>query len=246
MVSELHRITTLDLVVDDWRWPFVSERRADIDTHFAGQRDDNPALWNGRVLLARDARFDRETFSARYFETDFASFLAWRDWGFPDKRVINGFGMGALRGHDGAFVMGEMATHTANAGRIYFPSGTPDLNDIKGGRVDLAGSVAREVEEETGLAPSDYTAEEVWHCVPDGSSVAMIRILDMHMPADHIRKRIETNLKLQVKPELCAVHVIRGTADISPAMQSYVASFIAAQANDAINVSGATRSRGLD
>ena len=116
-------------------------------------------LWNGRVLLGRNPVFAGERFSADYFETDFASFLAWRDWGFPDSDVFNGFGMGALRGSDGAFVLGEMGEHTANAGRIYFPSGTPDLDDVSGDVLDIAGSVAREVEEETGLTPADYRAE---------------------------------------------------------------------------------------
>ena len=229
----IHRVTTLDLIVDDWRWSFAHQRRAEVDDYFASQVALNPALWNGRVLLAREPRFHGDTFSARYFETDFASFLAWRDWGFPDKAVFNGFGMGALRGAEGAFVMGEMAAHTANAGRIYFPSGTPDLNDIRAGCVDLAASVAREVEEETGLKPSDYTAGKIWHCVPDGSSVAMICILDMRLTADDIRARIETNLKSQAKPEFYAAHVIRGVADVTPAMQSYVATFIAAHSQAA-------------
>ena len=228
-MSTIHRVTTLDLVVEDWHWPFADERRAEIDGYFAAQCAGNPALWNGRVLLARDPRFHSDTFSARYFETDFASFLSWRDWSVPDKTVFNGFGMGALRGSDGGFVMGEMAAHTSNAGRIYFPSGTPDLNDIRDGRVDIAASVAREVEEETGLTPLDYTAGDIWHCVSDGPSIAMIRMLDMPLAANDIRMRIEANLKIQAKAELCAAHVIRGVADITPAMQSYVASFIAAQ-----------------
>ena len=109
--------------------------------------------------------FCRRAASASYFEVDFASFLAWRDWGFPDKDVFNGFGMGALRASDGAFVLGEMGEHTANAGRIYFPSGTPDLDDIRGDALDIAGSVARELEEETGLTPADYQADADWHCV---------------------------------------------------------------------------------
>ena len=92
---------------------------------------EKPKLWNGRVLLGRNPVFTGDRFSADYFETDFASFLAWRDWGFADKSVFNGFGMGALRGSDGAFVLGEMAAHTANAGRIYFPAGTPDLDDLR-------------------------------------------------------------------------------------------------------------------
>src|SRR5713226_8995453 len=98
-------------------------------------------------------------------DAHFASFLAWRDWGFPDGGVFNGFGMGALRCSDGAFVLGEMGEHTANAGRIYFPSGTPDLDDIRDGAVDISGSIAREVLEETGLAPADQRAASAWDCV---------------------------------------------------------------------------------
>ena len=61
-----------------------------------------------------------------------------------------------------------MGQHTANAGRIYFPSGTPDLDDISDGAVDIAGSVARELEEETGLLPGDYRADADWDCVVTG------------------------------------------------------------------------------
>src|SRR6266853_2578532 len=148
----IHRVTTLDLPLVPWSWPFAEQRRAEIDAHFAGAQRAKPKIWNGRVLLGRNPVSTENRFTASYFEADFASFLAWRDGGFADKSVFNGFGMGALRCSDGAFVLGEMAAHTANAGRIYFPSGTPDLDDIANGAVDLAGSVAREVEEETGLA----------------------------------------------------------------------------------------------
>src|ERR1700687_648452 len=127
----IHRVTTLDLSLQPWPWPFADQRRADIDAHFAIKQREKP-IWNGRVLLGRDPVFGGDRFSAGFFETDFASFLAWRDWGFPDKGVFNGFGMGALRCSDGAFVLGEMSQHTANAGRIYFPSGTADPNDVRG------------------------------------------------------------------------------------------------------------------
>ena len=55
-MSAFHRVTTLDLVIDDWSWPFESERREPIDAHFATLRAAKPALWNGRVLLAREPR----------------------------------------------------------------------------------------------------------------------------------------------------------------------------------------------
>jgi 8-oxo-dGTP pyrophosphatase MutT (NUDIX family) len=225
----IHRVTTLDLKFEPWDWPFAQARRGEIDAHFAVKQREKPSLWNGRVLLGRKPEFAGERFTARYFETDFASFLAWRDWGCPDKDVFNGFGMGALRSADGAFVLGEMGQHTSTAGRIYFPSGTPDLDDISHGAVDISGSVARELEEETGLAPDQYRSEPDWHCVFTGPAMAMIRILHVDMTGDALRARIEANLALQQLPELAAIHLVRGTRDLTAAMPGFVTAFIEAQ-----------------
>jgi 8-oxo-dGTP pyrophosphatase MutT (NUDIX family) len=167
--------------------------------------------------------------AATYFETDFASFLAWRDWGFPDKAVFNGFGMGALRTSDGAFVMGEMAQHTANAGRIYFPSGTPDLDDVRGDTLDIPGSVIREIEEETGLTAADYRVEPDWHCVVTGPTIAMLQIINLDMPGDVARARIEANLAREVEPELSAIHLVRGMSDLTPSMPRFVTVFVEQQ-----------------
>ena len=38
--------------------------------------------------------------------------------------------------------------------------------------VDLAGSIRREIAEETGLDPGLYEAEEGWYCVPHGALIA--------------------------------------------------------------------------
>jgi hypothetical protein len=224
----IHRVTQLDLSVQPWSWRFAEERRADIDAHFAVQQREKP-IWNGRVLLGRNPVFTGNRFSAQYFEADFASFLAWRDWGFPDKDVFNGFGMGALRCSDGAFVLGEMGQHTANAGRIYFPSGTPDLDDISGDELDMAGSVAREVEEETGLTPADYRAGADWDCVVSGAAIAMIRMLNVDSSGEALQAKIEANLAGQSQPELSAIHLVRDASDLTPAMPRFVTAFIEAQ-----------------
>ncbi|WP_439394240.1 NUDIX hydrolase [Bradyrhizobium sp. PMVTL-01] len=225
----IHRVTTLDLAVRPIVWPFAEERRAEIAAHFAEKQRERPKIWNGRVLLGRDAVFSDGHLTATYFETDFASFLAWRDWGFPDKAVFNGFGMGALRASDGAFIMGEMAPHTANAGRIYFPSGTPDLDDVREGALDIPGSVARELAEETGLIAADYRAEPDWHCVVTGPAIAMLQILNLNMPGDVARARIEANLARETEPELSAIHLVRGMSDLTPAMPRFVTAFVEQQ-----------------
>jgi 8-oxo-dGTP pyrophosphatase MutT (NUDIX family) len=226
----IHRVTKLDLKCDAWTWPLAVERRADIDAHFALQQAEKPQLWNGRVLLGRNPVFSGDRFSADYFEADFASFLAWRDWGFPDNSVFNGFGMGALRGSDGVYVLGEMAAHTANGGRIYFPSGTPDLDDLRDGMVDIPGSVTREVEEETGLTVADYRTDEHWDCIVSGAMIAFIRMLDVDIPGEVLRAKIEANLASHRSPELAAIHLVRGPADFTPAMPDFVTAFIEARA----------------
>jgi 8-oxo-dGTP pyrophosphatase MutT (NUDIX family) len=222
----IHRVSQLDLSFGSFVWPFEQTRRAEIDAHFAMRKADKPELWNGRVLLGRHPVFSDGRLSARYFETDFAAFLAWRDWGFPDKDVFNGFGMGALRSSDGAFALGEMGQHTANAGRVYFAGGTPDPNDLRGARVDIAASVVREVEEETGLTPSDYRAAPVWDCVVTGASIAMMRLLDVDLPGEALRDRIEANLAAQTAPELAAIHLVRDARDFTSAMPRFVTAFI--------------------
>ena len=225
----IHRVTALDLKVKQRPWAFAAERRGEIEAHFALVREQKPEVWNGRVLIGCNPRLSEGRFAAEYFETDFASFLAWRDWDFPDRTVFNGFGMGALLSSDGAFVLGEMGAHTANAGRIYFPAGTPDPGDVRDGMLDIEGSVVREIEEETGLTQDHYAMDAQWHIVCAAARIAMIRILRANMPAEALRARIETTISRQTRPELAAVHLVRGLHDLLPAMPSFVQVFLEAQ-----------------
>jgi hypothetical protein len=223
---QIRRVKQLDLSLAGTPWAFAEERRVEIEAHFAKVREAKPAVWNGRVLLCRNPRAEGDVYRADYFETDFASFLAWRDWGFPDRSVFNSFGAGALRSADGSFMLGRMNVHTANAGRIYFPAGTPDPNDVADGRVDLAASVVREVEEEVGLTPSDYRESDDWTIVESGQVVACFRLLTSPQAAGELRKRIEAFLRSETSPELSGVEIVRGPADFDPAMPAFVTAFI--------------------
>lgn len=158
-------IQRIDLAFAPWRWPFADERRAEIDAHFEMRRRDKPDIWNGRVLMLGEHTLADSVLSGRFFETDFASLVAWKDWCAPDRSVTNCFAQGALRAADGAFLLGVMAGHTVHAGHIYFPSGTLEPGDVVGGMVDLADNVRREVNEETGLGPDDLSAAPGWRAV---------------------------------------------------------------------------------
>jgi NUDIX domain-containing protein len=208
-------------------WHFAQERRAEIDTHFANLRRVKPKLWNGRVLLLHEWAVTDKVFSGGFFETDFASFLAWTDWEWPDTAVTNAFAMAALRAADGAFLLGVMAAHTANAGKIYFPAGTPDPDDIRGDMVDLEESVMRELEEETGIGRGDVTPDPGWHAVLAGPLVALMKVVQSDQPAAALRARIRAHLARQTASELADMHVARRHSDLGPEVPPFVAAFLA-------------------
>jgi 8-oxo-dGTP pyrophosphatase MutT (NUDIX family) len=207
-------------------WPFAVERRAEIDAHFERLRRERPQIWNGPVLMMHDHRLNRDALEGAFLQTDFASFIAWRDWGFPQAGVINCFSMGALQTSDDAWLLGVMGPQTSAAGKIYFPAGTPDPGDIVDGTVDLAGSVIREVAEETGLGPGDFTEAGVRHCVTEGARMALIKVLQAHGPADAVRQRILGHIAHEATPELADIHIVRSERDYDPMMPRFVTAFL--------------------
>ncbi len=217
----------LDLRYAPRPWPFADARRAEIDAHFAERCRDNPHLWNGRVLVMHDFAIDGAVLRGAYLETDFASFLAWRDWDFPDRSMRNCFALAALRGADGAFVAGVMGAHTANAGKTYFAGGTPDPDDVVGDTVDLAGSVLRELAEETGLAAAEVMPAAGWNAVLAGPRIAMLKVLDSALPAAALRERIRDFLRREAHPELADVRIVRAPADVDASMPPFMAAFFA-------------------
>jgi 8-oxo-dGTP pyrophosphatase MutT (NUDIX family) len=219
-------IDRLDLGVERFAWSFAQSRRDDIAAHFAVRRAASPAIWNGRVLLMRDHSIADRTLHGAFFETGFADFTAWRDWEFPDRDVVNCFAMGVLRTSDGAYLLGEMSRHTVNPGRIYFPAGTPDPADVRGDRVDLDGSVLREVAEETGLTEQDFAATPGWSAVVTGPSIALMKRLDVPRPAEAVRQSILCYLAGDPKSELADIRIVRSPQDFDPMMPLFVTAYL--------------------
>jgi len=225
-VSVVH-IDRLELTVAPKPWAFAAERRTKIDAWFAEQRREKPGLWNGRVLLLHEYALANGVFRGRYLETDFASFAAWRHWGRPAAAVHDCFGAAAIFAADGAFLLGVMGRHTANAGRIYFPCGIPDPSDVIDGRVDLDFSVRRELKEETGLDLAEFAAEPGWTTVFDNSLIANIKVLRSRDGADALRARVRDHLASERQPELADIRIVRSQADFDPAMPRFVTAFLA-------------------
>jgi 8-oxo-dGTP pyrophosphatase MutT (NUDIX family) len=217
-------VDALDLRYEERPWAFASSRAAEIAANWQRRLAANPALFNGPVLLLRAAGTTvaidgQRVFSGTFFPTDYQTFLAFRDFGFPDPEVRNAFAMAALCTSDNRFLVGKMAAHTAIAGQVQFPAGTPDPKDIRRGSggafVDLEGSALRELTEETGIRPEDLVIEPGWTVVTDGSRLAFMKAMQIELSGAALITQVSGFLLDDPEPELSGVHCIQSGDEIA-------------------------------
>ncbi len=233
--TTIDRVDRLDCTLVPRDWDFTVREAKAIDAHWVQCVTKKPALFDGRVLLLHHAKIEHfatgPVFQGEYLETDFRNFLSWRDFGHPrgvnDPYIRNCFAMAALLSSDGAFLLGEMGAHTANAGKIYFPAGTPDPSDLVGHRIDLEGSVLRELEEETGIHPDHVTLDAGWTLLSEGSRIACMKIVRLAEPAEKAVAQVAKTLERQSQPELSRLHIVRNMNDCPKGrMPNFMLSFL--------------------
>jgi 8-oxo-dGTP pyrophosphatase MutT (NUDIX family) len=216
--SRVELIDDIDISVEARDWRFAIDEAPAIDRHWDKLSARNPHLFNGRVFLNFERRIEtegkRRILRGTASEVDYKAFLAWRDFGFPDAEIRNCFAMAALVSADGAFILGRMSDLTANAGKIYFPAGTPDREDVKNDKVDLQGSVLRELLEETGIAADEVSLAPDWSVVFEGLRIACMKITRSNLVATEIQARFKAFIEQQRTPELVALHAVFSTRDL--------------------------------
>jgi hypothetical protein len=217
--ARILEVADLDLAYEPAPWAFAESRADEIAEYWSARKKELPRLFNGRVLLLGRHAFVKRDDGATmlrgaYFATDYSAFLAWRDFGFPDPEVCNCFSMAALQSSDGAYILGEMAPHTANGGSVYFASGTPDLSDIFDAHVDLGASARRELAEETGMSADEVAVSPGWTIVYAPPRIGCLKIMRSADTAENIRRRVDSFLARDADSELSRMHIVRNKADI--------------------------------
>jgi len=225
----IFHVDRLDLSFVPKPWAFADERRSEINAYFTALRHAKPSIWNGRVLLMYQQVVADGVFRGKYLETDYASFAAWCHWNRPPAKVHDCFSAAAILTADGTFLLGVMGESTFNSGQIYFPCGTPDPDDIVGDTVDLELSVARELDEETGLDVAEFAAEPGWTTVVDGSLIVQIKTLRAKETSVVLRERILAHLASEQNPELADIRVVRAHADFDAVMPRFATAFLASR-----------------
>jgi 8-oxo-dGTP pyrophosphatase MutT (NUDIX family) len=224
--GQIAKVDHIEIAIEPWSWDFATARRNEIDRYFARLQQERSALWNGRALLLNRYSIGGGVLRGTCFETDYASFLAWCDWGFPEQCAFNFFAAAALCSADGAYLLGEMAPYTACARQLYLPSGTPEPNDILvDGTLDLQANLRRELLEETGIDVDELDAEPGWTVVLDGVVVAIVKKLMAHQDASELRARIFQYLATEVQPELSDIRPVWGLSDLDDRMPRFMHAF---------------------
>ncbi len=220
---EIAEVDDTEFRVEPWSWEFAAAQRPAIDRYFSEMQRQRSHVWNGRVMLLRHYEIHGRMLRGSCFETDYASFVAWRDWNFPDPSAFNIFPVTALRGADGAFVVGEMAPWTAAAGVICFPGGTPDRDDLRtGGVLDIAASQRRELIEETGLDPDELNPEPGWTVVRERGFFGLLKRVRPQLTAEEIKARILRHLASDPNREFSEIRILREPADFDSRMFDYL------------------------
>lgn len=214
----IERYVSADVVCAASPWAFSAAHGPAIAQYWQAEHLRKPALFNGPVHVLRSHAAHGRHFRAEALATDFATFLYWRDHGYPD-RAVHGTGVAAvLRARDGELLLGEAAAGTSNGGRIYLFSGMLDGHDRHAdGSLDITGLAARELAEETGLPRAELTQVPGIAVVFDGVWITFAVEFRSPASAAELSGRIKAHIAAAGAPEIADVHVVRGVADIDEA-----------------------------
>lgn len=219
-------VTALDLRCTGGVWGFEAGNRDAIARHWERMVAANPKLWNGRTLICTRAHVEQGVFRADLVEIDYASFVAWRDWGRPDASVVNCFGVPAVFTADGALLLGVMSATTLNAGKAYPPSGSLEPKDVRpDGVVDILANMRTELFEETGLDLAEARPGPM-AAIFEGPRLAVVQRFDFPLSFAAIERRFADHAATDDHAELCAVEALRHTSQTDSRMPLYVAEII--------------------
>lgn len=214
--DDVRRIESCRLRLEPYRWPLVENNAGAIAAHWQQASARNPGFFNGTVLLLSSYRIDGETLEASAFATEFCNYLYWRDNGFADVSIIDGFGSAIIRSSDGGLLLARQRGGNVNAGLYYLPGGFIDMRDVDAsGVIDIEASIAREVSEETGLAPEAWTAEPGFIVTRRRQHLSLAMTCRTTLTSEELSRRVAATLNADPDGELDAVKIVHSRSDIA-------------------------------
>jgi len=201
----------LDVTENPWQW--AADNAPAVKRFWNKAIVEKPSLFNGQVLVMGEYKIADGCLSGSVHKTNFASFLYCKDKGLPEESgVRNVFGCAVVRSAEGHLLFGRMAPYTATSGRVYPMAGTPDMDDIKDGKLDIEGSMQRELQEEAGLTTADAARRPGYLLIENAGMSALCAVFDYDVPSRDMKVRMMRHIDMQDEPELDEIVVFRRAA----------------------------------
>lgn len=215
VADRVERVRRVTLRVGARRWAYAHAHKDAIGEHWRIAKAANPGFFNGAIHLIEHVENSPDHLTARLLRTDFMSFLYWRDEGFPEEAgVLDGFGSALIRSAEGHILLGRQRPGNINAGLAYLPGGFIDARDVTdGGIIDIAASIAREVQEETGLGAGDLEAEPGFVVTRTGPHISFAVPYRATLAAEDLKAKIERHIAADPDPELAEIVIVERLSD---------------------------------
>ena len=218
-------VDEIDVVLDPSRHPFEVRRERAITENWREEIAAKPALFDGEVALLSAFGYDAGRLFGRCHAVRYSTFLYWR----KDRvaTAAHAFAHPMLVTNDNALIAIRMASHTVNAGRVYFAAGSFEPEDFPDGQVDAHGNMVREVREETGLDISGVRRGDRYYALATERGTVIFRRYHLDASADEIAVRIRDFVASEVEPEIDGPVIIRDANDLPAGLMEHMKPLVA-------------------
>ncbi|WP_274630615.1 NUDIX hydrolase [Arvimicrobium flavum] len=218
-------VTAVEVKLQPDPHPFELQHRQEIADNWRRISAQNPALFDGRVVLLSELSYRGGKVVGKCHEIGFSTFMFWRDHD-RSGAAEHAYAHAALVSSDNQLIAIRMGAQTANAGMVYFAAGSFEPVDFPGGMVDVDANMIREVREETGLDISRLRRDPAYHLYSLESGSVIVRRYYLDEPADVIARRIEAFVASEVEPEIDGPVLICSAENLPDGVKPHMAEIV--------------------
>ncbi|TIL67989.1 hypothetical protein [Mesorhizobium sp.] len=214
-------VDAVDVRLDPGPHPFERDNAQAIAENWRRETAANPALFDGTVVLLSALRYRDSSLVGRCHAVRYSTFMLWRG-----NRQVAGaehaYAHAMLVAGDNALVAIRMASHTVNAGRVYFAAGSFEPTDFRDGLVDVDFNMIREVREETGLDLAGAMRGKRYYALSTATGTVIFRRYRETASADEVAQRISAFVATEAEPEIDGPVVIRSADDLPDGLMPHM------------------------
>lgn len=196
------------LRVLDGAHPFHLKNQKAAAADWVAEIAANPALFDGPMVFQHRLTLREGVLTGEGYVVPYSTFLWWRRQPLGEGGY-HVFGLPVIVSADGAIIAVRMAEHTVNRGQVYCAAGSLDPSDIVDGHCDIAGNMAREVREETGLDLAEAETGGRFFATYGRRRLTVVRLYHFDLAAAEILERIAAHMAVDEEKEIAGAVAIR-------------------------------------